>query len=270
MARGRRTSIIASAAIFIVLEIAALALLGRSSSLHDIWINRASQRTLAFLWGGSERLRDHFHLREQNDALARQNAELQEKLRAYRLAQEAEREDSAMVESKEDTFRHTAATIVKMSRNSAHNYVILDKGSEDGIVPQSGIITDKGVVGIISAVGRRHSYGLTLMNGNISVSARVGRQGVCAMLSWDGISTDGAVVNDIPPHYEIAPGDTVWTSGYSSIFPADIPIGITGESRLIDGAYMQVDVRLTQDFRTLRYVTVTENKDRREMEALAR
>ena len=75
-------------------------------------------------------------------------------------------------------------------------------------------------------------------------------------------------MGDIPPHYQINPGDTVRTSGYSAIFPADIPVGITGGTRLIDGSSQQADVRLLQDFSSLRYVTVTDNDDKDEIMAL--
>ena len=75
-------------------------------------------------------------------------------------------------------------------------------------------------------------------------------------------------MRDLPPHYAISPGDTVRTSGYSTIFPPGIPIGITGDTRLVDGSTRQVDVELFQDFSTVRYVTVVENLERTEITAL--
>ena len=268
MSQGRRTySIVISAAIFILMEVAALAMLDRSSTLQNIWLNRISRRTAAVLWGGGEKVRSHFYTYRQNDALAEENARLRDELRYWRSLGEsgyglpAEAADGG-------GFRYTPATVVKLGRGTAHSYIILDKGTEDGIVPQSGIISDKGIVGVVSAVDRHYAYGLTLMNSNISISVRLGESGVTAPLKWDGVSGRGAVVNDIPPHYRISPGDTVRTSGYSAIFPADRPVGVTGETRLVDGTSSQVSVRLFQDFNSLRYVTVTENSSRGEIEAL--
>ena len=121
------------------------------------------------------------------------------------------------------------------------------------------------MVGIVEAVDKHYSYGLTLMNPGMSVGARVGRTEIVAPLSWDGRTTGGAVVRNLAPHYDIAPGDTVRTSGYSSIFPPGIPIGVTGQTRLVDGSTRQVDVALFQDFSTVRYVTVVENLARTEL-----
>ena len=64
------------------------------------------------------------------------------------------------------------------------------------------------------------------------------------------------------------PGDTVFTSGFSSIFPADIPLGLTGESKLVNGATLVIKVRLFEDIRRLRYVTIVSNNDRAEIENL--
>ena len=60
----------------------------------------------------------------------------------------------------------------------------------------------------------------------------------------------------------VAEGDTIRTSGISTVYPPDIPIGITMGSRLIDGAVNVVDVKLFVDFASLRYVIIAENPDR--------
>ncbi len=268
MSQERGTyAIVISAAICILMEVAALAMLDRSSTLQNIWLNRISRRTVAALWGGGEKVRSHFYTYRQNDALAEENARLRDELRYWKSRSASGQELPTEAEDV-DGFRYTPATVVKLGRGTTHNYIIIDKGTADGIVPQSGIISDRGIVGVISAVDKHYSYGLTLMNPNITISVRLGESGVTAPLRWDGVSRDEAVVDDIPPHYHISPGDTVRTSGYSAIFPADIPVGVTGETRLADGATSQVSVRLFQDFNSLRYVTVTENSEREEIEAL--
>lgn len=282
MTQGKKTSIIASAAIFILLEIAALAMLERSSTLQNIWINRASHRAMAALWGTGERIRNFFLLETINESLVKQNDSLARELESFRNRQKAIDEAMATalpsgngdghpgsgINPERARFSYTPATIVKMSRNRPQNYVIINKGYEDGIRPQSGIITGKGVIGVITSVSDHYAYGLTLMNPNVTISTKVGPEGITAPLVWDGINPDRAVVTDIPPHCVINQGDTVRTSGYSSIFPEGIAIGVTGESRLVDGSNQHVDVRLFQTFNSAHYVTVTRNMDLEEIQAL--
>ncbi len=269
MPRGQKTSsLFVCAATFILLEVAALALLHATSTLQDIWITRTSHRVMAFLWGSGETVRSQFQLDRLNRDLQAENARLQERLRAYERRDADQAELARMAEREAASYRYTPATVVKMSRNRTRNYIILNKGSEDGIRPQSGIISDRGVVGIVEAVDRHYSYGLTLMNPEMSVGARLGRTDVVAPLSWDGRGTGRAILRDLPPHYELTPGDTVRTSGYSTIFPPGLPIGVTGSARLVDGSTLQVEVSLFQDFAALRYVTVVENLERTEILSL--
>ena len=258
---------IVTAAIFIVLEVAALAMLRTSRSLQSIWINRISHRTMALLWGGGERMRNYFSLSRQNEELASENFALSQALERYR---EKDRllAEAAAAPQPSGGYRYIPASIVKISRNSQHNYIILNKGSEDGVRPRSGIITQEGVVGIVDAVDRHYAYGITLMNPMLSVGARVGNDGIVGSLSWSGRASNHAVLRELPAHYTVQPGDTVCTSGFSMVFPPDIPLGVAGKSRLVSGSTNEVDVTLFIDFGALRYVTVVDKPDAEEVERL--
>lgn len=255
-------------AIFIALEFAGGSLLSRSSTLQDIWFNRMSHRVMGALWGGTETIRNHFNLQKQNDQLREENFRLSEELRALKDAGEMLTEEAELVKGSGSRFTYIPATVVKLSKNSSHNYIILNKGRADGVKPNSGIISSLGVVGVVSAVDEHFSYGLTLMNSKISVSARVGRTGIVAPLVWDGVHTDRAYLSDLPLHYEIPEKDTVRTSGFSSIFPPDIPIGVTGLSNMMNGSTNRTEVFLFQNFSALRYVTVVNNPVRDEITSL--
>ena len=255
-------------ALFIALEFAGGALLSRSSTLQDIWFNRMSHRVMGALWGGTETIRNHFNLQKQNDQLREENFRLSEELRALKEAGEMLTEEAELVKGSGSRFTYIPATVVKLSKNSSHNYIILNKGRADGIKPNSGIISSLGVVGVVSAVDEHFSYGLTLMNSKISVSARVGRTGIVAPLVRDGVHTDRAYLSDLPLHYEIPEKDTVRTSGFSSIFPPDIPIGVTGLSNMMNGSTNRTEVFLFQNFSALRYVTVVNNPVRDEITSL--
>lgn len=250
--RGIAHNPIVNAAIFILLEVAAIAMLRSSSTLQDIWLNRFSHRTLAAIWGWSDTVGEFFSLRERNDELARENFELRGELRL--LKENGQHPVPPVCDTR---FKAIHAKVVRASTNSQHNYIIIDKGRVDGVKVHSGIITQKGVIGIVNAVGEHFSYGITLMNNKISVSSRVGREGMVVPLVWDGIHTDKAFLNNVPLTYAVNPGDTVWTSGLSSIFPGDIALGTASSIKTIGGAYSRVTVDLFQDFATMRYVTVT-------------
>ena len=132
----------------------------------------------------------------------------------------------------------------------------------------SGIITGKGAIGVIDAVSDNYAYARSFKNHGMNISARLGRDGAVGPVSWDGYSNDGALLREIPHHVEFSPGDTVYTSGYSSIFPPDIPIGTAGESEIVNGSTYEIKVRMFEDFGALRYVTVVENLGKDEIQRL--
>ena len=249
-----------SAAIFILLEVAALQLLARNAELQRIWIARAAHGVMGTVWGSTQKVANYFKLRRINEDLAKENFELREELQAYRSEAHARRTDSLGVAlGRVKGFDYIPAEVIKISRNKQHNYMILNKGYEDGIQEKSGIITRNGVVGIIDAVSAHHAYAFSFQNSDISISGRLGEEGATGLLVWDGIRSDGAILQEIPLQFKYEVGDTVYTSGHSLVFPPDIPLGIAGDAKVINGATNEIRVDLFQDFTAIRYVTVVHN-----------
>lgn len=256
--------IIIVAAIFIGLEVAALAMLRNSGEAQNAWISKGVNGFNSSVWGTTERIGSYFGLRKQNDSLAAENFRL-------RMALEKLNYDSKGAEDTEivGSFHFTPATIVRHSQNSQHSYLILNKGSIDNVIAGSGVITPDGVVGWIDAVSEHYAHVISFNNTETVVSARVGRDDTgVGTLRWDGITHTGAILSEVPFQEGVEPGDTVYTSGYSSLFPADIPLGVTKKVKVVNGATFTFDVQLFQDLRKLRYVTITSNNDRVEIQRL--
>lgn len=211
-------------------------------------------------------MRGYFSLKKENDRLAEENyallMELQKHLKDTQLSETHALSDTV------GSYRFIRADIVKMSRNRQHNYLIIDKGEEDGVMPMSGIITRHGAVGIVDAVSRHYSFAISFNNLDMTVSARLGRNGSVGTLVWNGTGTGNAILREIPHHIPVHEGDTVFTSGYSAIFPPDIPLGIAGSKQLVNGSSFDIDIKLFEDFRTLRSVIVVNNIDKEEIEEL--
>ena len=255
------------AVVFILLEVAALLMLSHNNQLQRLWIARISHGFMARTWGTTQAISDYFSLKGQNDRLALENDSLQRIVRSYELAAK-EADPASRPVMMDNGFNYIPATIIKSSSNTQHNYLIIDKGSEDGVVRNSGVITTDGVIGIVDAVSPHYSYAISFLNTELFISARLGESGAVGPLAWDGTSSDGAILKEIPLQFKFEPGDTVYTSGYSSIFPSDIPIGVAGESKIINGATNEIKVRLFQNHKALKYVTIVSNTRAAEIEAI--
>ena len=258
-----------NAAIFIILEIAALNMLRNNAPLQNTWFARGGHAFMGSVWGISHDISDYFSLRKRNEALALENHELRARLADLEdFIADSIRVSRLAADGITDGYRYIPATIEKISKNTQHNYIIIGKGTKEGIVKGAGIITGKGVIGVIDGVSDNFSYARSFQNYNMSVSARIGKTGAAGPMSWDGTRSNGAVLKEIPHHIRFEAGDTVYTSGYSSIFPPDIPLGIIQDSRIVNGSTFEIGITLFEDFGALRYVTVVENLGKEEISTL--
>ena len=258
-----------NAAIFVILEVAALGMLRRNAELQDSWMAKGGQAVMQGIWGASQNISDYFSLRQANDSLAMENFQLRARLADLEeFIADSVRISKLPNDRIAKGYRYTPATISKISNNTQHNYIIINKGSEDGVTKGVGVITGKGAIGVIDGVGKHYSYARSFQNHGMSISARIGKTGISGPMVWDGIHSNGALLKEIPLHFEIAAGDTVYTSGFSSIFPPDIPLGVAGESRIVNGSTSEIKIRLFEDFSALRYVTIVENMGRDEIKEL--
>lgn len=241
-------------------------------SMQDMFLSRTMHSFSARVWGWSENIRHYFSLKVENDKLAEENFNLRQEVLRLKKDAELQYVDSIARSiagiSEVDNFRYMPATILKISSNSQHNYIILGQGSEDGVIVGSGIITENGVVGIVNSVDKHCSYALSFLNSGVSISSRIGTDGAIGPLSWDGKGYNGAILKNIPLQNKVEKGDTVYTSGHSSFFPPDIPIGVTGDSRIVNGATYEIDVSLFQSFKRIKYVTLASNTALEEIERL--
>ena len=257
-----------NAAIFIILEVAALNMLRHNGTMQGIWLSKGAHAVMSAVWGGSQSIADYFSLGKRNDALAQENFDLRLRLAQLEAVSGAAGTDIPKAQGTAGNYRYIHAEIAKISNNTQHNYMIIDKGSDDGVTEGSGVITGRGAVGVIDAVSHKYSYARSFRNHEMSISARLGRQGAVGPLNWDGKRGDGAVLKEIPLHMAFEPGDTVFTSGFSSIFPPDIPLGAVGQAKIVNGATYEIEVTLFEDFGALRYVTVVDNLGKEEIKTL--
>ena len=264
------TGTLINTAVFILLEIAALGMLRHGDSLQDLFISKAAHGFLGYFWGVSESISDYASLRTENRHLAEEILRLTETI--TRLEEEAAA--AAACDSADYTtawrgkYEFIPAEVIKNSVNKQHNYLIIGKGSDDGVRPQTGIITSRGVIGIVDAVSRHYSYAISFLNSDSSISARIGKDGAAGPMAWDGKGSGNALLREIPLQVKFEEGDTVYTSGFSTIFPPDIPIGRITGSRIVNGATFEIKVSLFQDFSSVRHVCLVRNRDLDEIMSL--
>lgn len=164
---------------------------------------------------------DYFFLKETNDVLANQNAVLLAKI--HLLQAEFTPASDPYIPA---PFQWYPATVIHHSVTMERNYFVLNRGTAAGMAPLMGVVNADGVVGVIESCTKNHSTGLSFLNRELRVNARIRTSHAHGLATWTGGTLQSAQLLDVPRHVEISVGDTIETSGFGGIFPSGIPLGI--------------------------------------------
>jgi len=191
---------------------------------------------------------DYFHLREINRQLLEENA----RLKTYHISSFIidDRESFVLHDTLyERRFSFLPAKVINNSIHRPDNYLTLNVGSRDDVKPGMGVISPIGVVGIVKQVSENFASVYSVLHSNSRISGKVGTDEIIGTIVWPGKHYRKAEMKDIARHYQIARGDTVFTSSFSQIFPANIPIGIISELT-VNKAYdfYEIEIELATDF----------------------
>jgi rod shape-determining protein MreC len=191
------------------------------------------------------------------DLLAEENAKLKEKLINYGLRPTIDKDSITIAHQR---YEIIPAKIIKTSIDRAYNHVVLDKGKKDGIRPGMGVISDKGVIGIIKYVSDDFAGANSLLHRRTFISSAIKRTGAFGELKWMGTNPKYVNLTAIENHHTVLEGDTIITSAFSTHFPPNIMIGTVHETHVPDGSnFHHIDVSLDNDFSVLSHVYIIKN-----------
>ena len=110
---------------------------------------------------------------------------------------------------------------------------------------------------------------MSILNKDNNVSVRNKSTLNIGQLRWKGGDIMIAELEEIPKHIKLKKGEIIETSGYSSYYPAGLPVGVVEKySEDSKSNFANIKVRLYNDFTNLRHVYLIENIERPEIRKL--
>ena len=226
-----------------------------SSALADMSLLAYSRRELA------AKLED---LQRRNRTLALQAAA------AGELLQENEELRKLVEFSAPRRRSYLAAEIILRDPLMWRERFTVDRGKADGVTKGAAVIDVSGdgrmsLVGVIERVGRRTSTVLTLRNGALRLSARIGSSGEVGLVNTGERSSDGTIpIGYLPSGGKYRSGEAVLTTGFEAGIPPGVTIGVISEverrgTLFSDRPFISGKVAPTADFDTLRFVVIALN-----------
>lgn len=214
----------------------------------------------------------HFAYGESNKKLQRGNKELREELLANKLSIKAPIGIDSVTLTKEDfiqRFEYIPGEVISSSYSRRNNYFTLNIGKKHGVEVGMGVISDKGVVGVVHNVSEHFSVIQSCLTKDINIDVMIKSSREPGLLKWDGRDARRGSMTGVSNDRSIKKWSQIVTGGKSGIFPSGIPVGKVEKTAPVEGQPIwDVTVLFSENFRTVQYIYVVKNILQSEQEKL--
>lgn len=246
--------------LYVFLLLISLILTFRSHSYHQSKAFNSSKWLTGNVYKTADDIISYFNLRKENNSLIEENKRLREQIFNLKV------ENLSALDSSTSNFEVVNAKITKNSFASPRNYLTINKGKKHGIRQDMGVITTKGILGIVENTSTNFSTVQSILNTKSNINAKIKNTYYFGSLVWNANDYNTVQLVDIPRMVPIKIGDTIVTGAMSSIFPENIPIGFINAFNLNDAqSFYNIDIQLFNDMANIKNIYIINNKNREEV-----
>jgi len=242
--------------VFLILQIISFYfIVSYNKNQREIFINSSNIYTGKINELTSE-IRDFVSIRVINDSLKRENATLIENLIRIEYLNEIlpEYTDSLL------KYSVISASVCNNTFNQKNNHITLCKGALEGIRPGMGVVSATGLVGIVRNTSPNFAHVISLLHSQTRISCAIKSRNAYGSLVWDGRDPRYMTLESVPKFETVAIGDTVITSGYSTVFPKGLLVGRVVNTKPKPGSNnYDIRVKLSSTLGSIKYAYVIHN-----------
>lgn len=256
--------------IFILLEIISFSLIVLHNSYQRTVFSGYTASFFGTISSVVTNVDDYLYLKVANEKLIAENINLRNEIEELKILNRQSNADTLWrkTDSTHVDYIFIAADMINSGFNKTKNYITINKGASNGILPEMAVCSSEGVVGVVEKVSRHYAKVLPLINTNLRVSGKIKKNGYYGSLQWDGNDYRYSYLNDIPFHVNAEPGDTIVTSGFSTIFPEGELIGFVESVNKETANFLTIKVKLATDFKKISDMYVIANTRKQEQQEL--
>ncbi|MBR0072586.1 MAG: rod shape-determining protein MreC [Bacteroidales bacterium] len=254
--------------LFVALEAIAIVLIVQNSYYQSSKLISWGNRIAGTCYNGVSSVTNYFKLAETNRQLVEENARLRNQLASSYTHYTKE------VFTVNDTvykrqYSYIEAQIIKNSYNKRGNYIMINKGTSQGIKNDMAVMSPQGIVGVVVNTTSNFATVMSLLHPDSRNSVKIKRTNISGSLMWDGKDFRYGTLLDIPTTHKLYKNDTIITSGYSQEFPEGIVVGyIESATKNSGDGFYTIKIRLATDFNKIDYVYVINNRFYQEQQIL--
>jgi rod shape-determining protein MreC len=234
-----------------------------SNNTQDIVILQGKANDIfSFLYKPVAWLRSMAVVEDEAAVLREKNIQLKLQIESMlNLVAENEQLKNLLKYKRESQLSLLPAKVINKGVTSNLSTITIDVGSNQGVGLYSSVLTPNGVIGKTVAVGKYSSIVQVISDVNFRLSVQVLPSGARGILRW--VYGDLCEIREVQKNSEIKIGDRVLTSGFSDIYPKNLPVGIVAGIREERGSFQKIiTVRIAENLGSLINIfVITEQKD---------
>jgi len=153
---------------------------------------------------------------------------------------------------------YVSAAVIGVDTSPFLRYVIINRGSDDGLRRGMPVVTHQGLVGRIVSVLPNAARVQLITDSSSRINVQMQKSG--AEASLNGSLTGDISLQSIPQDADVNVGDVIITSGLGGDYPSDLIVGqISGVRRRPSELFQTASVQPVVDFAALKVVLVIKN-----------
>lgn len=228
----------------------------------------SSNALVAFWYQKKEDVVYYFRLKHMNDSLMAENVRLHMALAA--TTEKDLLKDTTISRSfipsdslhqiQYAQYKYLQARVVNNTVNMASNFLTINRGAKEGIKKDMAIVSGNGIVGRVVNVSAHFATAISILNTKQRLSAKLS-DGSTGFVYWDAsLGPNTLLMKIVQPEKKIKKGDSILTTSYSTLFPADLLIGKVESIRVVkkDNSRL-LYIQPATNFLNLQYVYVIGN-----------
>ncbi len=148
------------------------------------------------------------------------------------------------------------ARIIMKAPDPGMSTITLDKGFRDGVREHQNVITDRGLVGMITHTDDHYSVCQIMLDKTFRAASVIQRTRLNGIVFWQG-TPNRVGFYGVLKNLDVRIGDVILTSEYSEFFLPNFQIGVVEAiDNEIEGIFKNIHVKTSVDFNTIEEVFV--------------
>lgn len=250
---------------FLLLEFIAVSLTLQNHSYHKSKFVNSANSITGGIYKRINSFKEYTNLKVYNQQL------LDENTRLKNILSQKLKDSSIQSIQLLDTIKYSqeysylAAKVYKNEYHKKYNFLLINKGSRQGVKTDQGVVNSKGIIGITNTVSKNYSTVLSILNENSKINVKLLNSLYFGTLQWDGKDYNVLQLIDLPIRANIKIGDTITTGGKSTIFPEGVPVGTILDFNKENNVYQNINIKLFNDMSAIGPINIITNFDKEEI-----